>query len=110
MFVWNFELRACSTIRPRDFDPPACGQCALALTGDRENTRLKIFAAKSETSFHAEEAACNPMVEPNSRHRRTACCKPFKVPLTQLARTKNAQDYLQEQFDRHKCKEQDATK
>lgn len=33
----------------------------------------------------------------------TQCQREFKVPLTALARTKDAQDYLQREFDRHKC-------
>ena len=33
-----------------------------------------------------------------------ACSTQFKVPLTRLARVAEAQTYLQEQFDRHKCK------
>ena len=32
-----------------------------------------------------------------------ACNREFKVPLDSLAKTKAAQDYLQEQFDRHQC-------
>ncbi|HEY1464465.1 MAG TPA: hypothetical protein VGF44_13700 [Terriglobales bacterium] len=32
-----------------------------------------------------------------------ACDRQFKVPLESLAKTKTAQDYLQEQFDRHQC-------
>jgi hypothetical protein len=31
------------------------------------------------------------------------CSHEFKVPLTQLTRTKDAQAYLQQAFDRHKC-------
>lgn len=33
----------------------------------------------------------------------TQCQREFKVPLTSLARTKDAQDYLQQAFDRHVC-------
>jgi hypothetical protein len=32
------------------------------------------------------------------------CSKQFKVPLTQLMKTSEAQANLQEQFDRHSCK------
>jgi hypothetical protein len=32
------------------------------------------------------------------------CSKQFKVPLTQLAKTSDAQANLREQFDAHKCK------
>jgi hypothetical protein len=32
-----------------------------------------------------------------------ACRKEFKVPMTALTKTKDAQVDLQEQFDRHKC-------
>jgi hypothetical protein len=32
------------------------------------------------------------------------CGKQFKVPLTALAKTIDAQASLKEQFDRHKCK------
>lgn len=38
----------------------------------------------------------------------TQCNREFKVPLTALARTKDAQDYLQQEFDRHKCELQNA--
>jgi hypothetical protein len=38
----------------------------------------------------------------------TQCQREFKVPLTALARTKEAQDYLQQAFDRHVCEAQDA--
>ena len=38
----------------------------------------------------------------------TQCQREFKVPLTALARTKDAQDYLQQAFDRHVCEPQDA--
>jgi hypothetical protein len=34
------------------------------------------------------------------------CNQQFKVPLTALAKTADAQVNLQEQFDRHKCKGQ----
>jgi hypothetical protein len=33
----------------------------------------------------------------------TQCQREFRVPLSALARTKDAQDYLQQQFDQHKC-------
>jgi hypothetical protein len=33
----------------------------------------------------------------------TVCSKEFKVPMTSLSKTMDAQAYLQEQFDRHKC-------
>jgi hypothetical protein len=32
-----------------------------------------------------------------------SCNKEFRVPMTSLSRTTDAQEYLQEQFDRHKC-------
>jgi hypothetical protein len=32
------------------------------------------------------------------------CGRPFKVPTTALAKTKDAQTNLQQQFDLHKCK------
>ena len=38
----------------------------------------------------------------------TRCQRQFKVPLTVLARTKDAQDYLQQSFDRHVCEPPDA--
>jgi hypothetical protein len=37
------------------------------------------------------------------------CSKQFKVPLTQLTKTSDAQTNLQEQFDRHKCKPLDSS-
>lgn len=40
----------------------------------------------------------------------TACSRQFKVPLTELTKTKDAQIYLQEQFDKHKCKPVDSSK
>ena len=33
-----------------------------------------------------------------------ACGKQFKAPMTTIAKTKTAQDSLQQQFDMHKCK------
>lgn len=33
----------------------------------------------------------------------TFCSREFKVPMTALTRTADAQASLQEQFDRHKC-------
>jgi hypothetical protein len=36
----------------------------------------------------------------------TGCAKEFKVPLTALSRTKDAQEHLQKQFDEHKCAHQ----
>lgn len=36
------------------------------------------------------------------------CQREFKVPLASLARTKDAQDYLQKEFDRHACEPADA--
>ena len=33
----------------------------------------------------------------------TACEKEFKVPMADLARTKDAQVSIQQQFDQHKC-------
>ena len=36
----------------------------------------------------------------------TQCNREFRVPLSALARTKDAQDYLQQQFDQHKCEPQ----
>ena len=38
-----------------------------------------------------------------------ACSTQFKVPLTELTKTKDAQAYIQEQFERHKCKQEDAS-
>lgn len=35
----------------------------------------------------------------------TCCSKEFKVPMTSLGKTIDAQTNLQEQFDRHKCPE-----
>jgi hypothetical protein len=37
------------------------------------------------------------------------CSHQFKVPMTALAKTAEAQASLQEQFDRHKCERQDAS-
>jgi len=37
----------------------------------------------------------------------TQCQREFKVPLNSLARTKDAQDYLQQAFDRHVCEAPD---
>jgi hypothetical protein len=37
------------------------------------------------------------------------CSKQFKVPLTEMARTSQADDNLQEQFDRHKCRRLDSS-
>jgi hypothetical protein len=37
----------------------------------------------------------------------TACGREFKVPLRALARVKDAQANLQEQFDRHKCQREE---
>jgi hypothetical protein len=37
------------------------------------------------------------------------CSQQFKVPMSALTRTADAQAYLQEQFDRHKCKREDAS-
>ena len=37
------------------------------------------------------------------------CSKQFKVPLTEMARTSEANDNLQGQFDRHKCKHVDGS-
>lgn len=37
----------------------------------------------------------------------TRCHRDFRVPLSALARTKDAQDYLQQQFDQHVCEPQD---
>ena len=33
----------------------------------------------------------------------TACSKEFKVPMSALTKTKDAQVNLQEQFDQHEC-------
>jgi hypothetical protein len=33
----------------------------------------------------------------------TACSKEFKVPMTDLSKTKEAQVNLQQQFDQHNC-------
>jgi transcription elongation factor Elf1 len=38
----------------------------------------------------------------------TSCRQQFKVPMTALSRTIDAQNNLQEQFDRHKCTQEDA--
>ena len=32
-----------------------------------------------------------------------SCNQEFRVPMTSLSPTTDAQEYLQEQFDRHKC-------
>jgi hypothetical protein len=44
---------------------------------------------------------------PHSRPLREVCGKQFKVPLSALAKTADAQANLQEQFGRHKCKKED---
>jgi transcription elongation factor Elf1 len=38
----------------------------------------------------------------------TACGQQFAVPMTALSRTIDAQNNLKEQFDRHKCTQEDA--
>jgi hypothetical protein len=38
----------------------------------------------------------------------TSCGTEFKAPMSALTRTLDAQANLQEQFDRHKCKAEDA--
>jgi hypothetical protein len=40
----------------------------------------------------------------------TYCTREFKVPMRALTRTADAQANLQEQFDRHKCEREDATR
>ena len=37
------------------------------------------------------------------------CSKQFKVPMTALAKTTEAEANLHEQFDRHKCSHEDAS-
>jgi hypothetical protein len=32
-----------------------------------------------------------------------ACRKEFKVPMKALSRTKDAEEYLQQQYDQHRC-------
>ena len=39
----------------------------------------------------------------------TLCSREFKVPMSALRRTADAQASLQEQFDRHKCEPQDSS-
>jgi len=39
----------------------------------------------------------------------TLCSREFKVPMSALKRTADAQTSLQEQFDRHKCETEDAS-
>ena len=36
----------------------------------------------------------------------TACDRQFKIPLTEMARTLDAQENLKMQFDNHKCKDE----
>jgi len=38
----------------------------------------------------------------------TACKKEFKVPMTALTKTKDAQENMQQQFDRHRCEHENA--
>jgi hypothetical protein len=40
----------------------------------------------------------------------TNCTRQFKVPMSALRRTADAQANLQEQFDRHKCEGRDSVK
>jgi len=40
----------------------------------------------------------------------TSCAREFKVPMSALTRTADAQANLQEQFDRHKCEGRDSAK
>src|ERR1700678_2988060 len=37
----------------------------------------------------------------------TDCSKEFKVPMTSLSKTIDAQAFLQEQFDRHRCQREE---
>jgi hypothetical protein len=39
----------------------------------------------------------------------TACAREFKVPMSSLSKTADAQANLQGQFDRHKCQLEDAS-
>ena len=39
----------------------------------------------------------------------TLCSREFKVPMNALKRTAEAQESLQEQFDRHKCEPRDSS-
>jgi hypothetical protein len=40
---------------------------------------------------------------------RTTCSKIFKVPMTAMARTSDAQESLRLQFAEHKCKHEDGS-
>ncbi len=40
----------------------------------------------------------------------TACSKEFRVPMKALSRTTDAEEYLQQQYDRHQCKDASRTK
>ena len=40
----------------------------------------------------------------------TLCSQEFKVPMSALRRTADAQATLQEQFDRHKCESEDSSR
>jgi hypothetical protein len=38
-----------------------------------------------------------------------SCLQIFKVPISTLSKTQDAEENLQEQFNRHKCKRSDAS-
>ncbi len=40
----------------------------------------------------------------------TFCSREFKVPMSALTRTADAQASLQEQFDRHKCEREESSR
>jgi hypothetical protein len=77
-----------------------------------KSTGIVIRSDLWETFIHAEEAfpTGGQMVEPNPVIAVCAACSTqFKVPLTELTKTKDAQAYIQEEFERHKCKQEDAS-
>jgi hypothetical protein len=39
----------------------------------------------------------------------TLCSREFKVPMSALSRTVDAQAYIQQQFGRHRCQPEDAS-
>jgi hypothetical protein len=80
-----------------------------------ENAKAEALKARAARAAAKKAAKEGTVAERNLRVTKwlsstpaigvcSSCGKEFRVPMTALTRTKDAQAHLQEQFDRHECK------
>ncbi len=93
----------------------------LVLASSKLSTRLTSAVRNRQNRYSSEQPSERPTVPKRSLKvvkwlsatpaigACTSCLREFKVPMTALTRTADAQTNLQQQFDRHKCEREETS-